>query len=390
MSGNQTLKGEFIIDEAGRAIGARVNGQEVFFPTLATPSEFLNFSSNNLRRWRKAIGAVRAGTGRARLALVGDSTTAGTGSANSGTTNAVPGSYPTLLAALLNSADVPATASSCWGRNMLPATDPRVAAPNWVQSSYVLNGNSMRANGITDTMAFTPGVSWDTAEVWYADLAGSGTFTVNADGGATLATVTPSGSGALNKVIVTKALATSVLNIARTTGGSVYIAGVVTYDSTSKKVDVCNLGWHGSKVVDWATANASYINNVTPVSNLPQVAPDLTVISLTINDWSNATDMASYTTYLQAIITAALTTGDVIIMSGIPSSPTAATTDVQAKYIDAARQIALANNLPFINLTQRWGSYAVSNALGMYSDTLHPLAVGYADVARAVAVALKS
>jgi lysophospholipase L1-like esterase len=349
----------------------------------AKPGVF-NASPANLTRWRKALAGVRAGTGRAKLALIGDSTTAGTGSSGGGTNNAVAASYPSFVASILSSFYIAATAASSWGRNMLPATDPRVAAPNWVQSSYVLNGNSMRANGITDTMTFTPGVSWDTAEVWYADLAGSGTFTVNADGGAALATVTPSGTGAIKKVTITKALGTSVLGVARTSGGSVYIAGMVTYDSTSKKVDVLNLGWHGSKVADWATANASYINNVTPASNITQVAPDLSVICLTINDWGNTTDLVTYKTNLQTIVSAALTTGDVVLVSGVPSSTSSASVAQQARYIDVMKQVAVANNTPFINLTQRFVSYDTTNALGLYSDTLHPTGAGYADVAQAI------
>jgi lysophospholipase L1-like esterase len=265
-----------------------------------------------------------------------------------------------------------------------------VAAPNWIQSSNMLNGNSIRANAILDPLSFNPGVPWDTAEVWYADLNGCGTFTINVDGGAVLATISPNGAGAIKKAQITRALGNGVLNVARTgAGGQLYIAGMVTYDSTSPKVDVFNLGWSGSIVSDWTTTSTSYVSLATPPSeNLKTVAPDLTVICLTINDSGFGTDVNLYKANLQTLVSAALTTGDVVMMSGVPSEASTASVSTQEKYINAALEVALNNNLPFINLTQRWGSYAISNALGLYTDLQHPLAIGYADVANAVASVL--
>jgi lysophospholipase L1-like esterase len=404
MSGYRLAQMQFLVNDAtGVVVGIKADDQEIFLPTLAGEkipalrmpdgsysTEFVNVNSAAMRRWRKAIANVRNGSGRARLALVGDSTTAGSGSVATGSNNAVAKSYPSFLANILNSYHFPAIATSAWGRNLWPATDPRVAAPNWIQSSNMLNGNSIRANAILDPLSFNPGVPWDTAEVWYADLNGCGTFTINVDGGAVLATISPNGAGAIKKAQITRALGNGVLNVARTgAGGQLYIAGMVTYDSTSPKVDVFNLGWSGSIVSDWTTTSTSYVSLATPPSeNLKTVAPDLTVICLTINDSGFGTDVNLYKANLQTLVSAALTTGDVVMMSGVPSEASTASVSTQEKYINAALEVALNNNLPFINLTQRWGSYAISNALGLYTDLQHPLAIGYADVANAVASVL--
>lgn len=338
-----------------------------------------------LSKWRKALAKVRSGGGRAKLALIGDSTTMGAGSTGASTNNAIVKSYPTQLAALLNSYHVGALASSSWGIALLPATDPRVVyGTGWVQATAVASlGGPMAScpNTATTALAFTPADQWDTCDIYYAKNSGLGTFTVNVDGGATLATVNANATSGFAKETISTTLGSHTVNIARNgTGGTIYIAGIHCYNSAENVVDVFNLGWYGSKVSQWhVTTNGWSTGNALPI-----LAPDLSVICLTINDWNAATDTSAYTASMQALIDVAKTTGDVILMTGVPSSTSSASVEQQATYNAICASLAASNDIQIIDLTERWGSYVESNALGYYADGLHPLAIGYADIAAVV------
>jgi lysophospholipase L1-like esterase len=55
----------------------------------------------------------------------------------------------------------------------------------------------------------------------------------------------------------------------------------------------------------------------------------------------------------------------------------------QAKY-----ELAISNDIPLIDIFGRFTSYAVSNPLGLYNDSAHPSAAGYADKGAAIFRAL--
>lgn len=79
---------------------------------------------------------------------------------------------------------------------------------------------------------------------------------------------------------------------------------------------------------------------------------------------------------------------DIILCTGIPSATGTASIAQQKTYQDIVYALALANNLPFYYVTNRWVSQADGFALGLYVDALHATGLGYADYAKPLAVQL--
>lgn len=55
-----------------------------------------------------------------------------------------------------------------------------------------------------------------------------------------------------------------------------------------------------------------------------------------------------------------------------------------AEFVGVVKQLAAANNLPMIDMTTRWTSYAYTNPVMAYHDPFHPGALGYSDFELAV------
>ena len=111
---------------------------------------------------------------------------------------------------------------------------------------------------------------------------------------------------------------------------------------------------------------------------LPLFAPDLTVINLTINEWLNAGTVDAWKIHMQQIIDVAKTTGDVILMAGVPSKINQAALAYQSSFAAAAGELAAANGLPFLDVFGRFGSQ--ESIPSLYTDDIHPNGAGYADM----------
>ena len=347
-------------------------------------NEFYGFSGQNTKKWRAALARTRVGGTRAKIACVGDSTTRGMGSGSGDLfTGTQANSYPTQLAALLNARGLPAQANSLFGNGATTITtsDPRVTlGAGWAAGGTLLGGSLLAGTAATGFLGLQPSVSVDTFDTYYV-AGGLGTATLNINGGATLATLDGSGASNILKNTVTGSLAANQLRVTYASGSAFWVAGIDAYNSAAKEVAVWNLGASGAKVADVRNAGSGF----SFAFCLPKLAPDLTIIDLTINDWAPPTNLASYTADMQALIAAALSTGDVILMTGVPSSTSSATAVNQAAFVSANYDLAKANGIPLIDLSYRWTDYTTSNALGMYYDSLHPSARGYSDVAQSVA-----
>jgi lysophospholipase L1-like esterase len=102
-------------------------------------------------------------------------------------------------------------------------------------------------------------------------------------------------------------------------------------------------------------------------------APDLTFISLGINDAGLSTPAATFSTNMQAIIAAAQVSGDVVLMS-IPPSQDLTRITYEPLY---ENQLFILHNtlgLPFIDIFRRFGSSY--NAPFMAADGLRPRVLG--------------
>ena len=157
---------------------------------------------------------------------------------------------------------------------------------------------------------------------------------------------------------------------------------IEAYNSTVPSVQFTNGGAGG-----WVSGNfnqsGTYYN---PINYLEQFAPKLTIYDIGINDWDTSVSVATYKTNVQAIITAAKTVGDIILVTPIPSNPSFASIPnaTQQLYVAALYQLAATNNVPLIDNFSRWQSYAVSNSVGFYYDSLHGNALGYNDFANPI------
>lgn len=359
-----------------------------------TPSGHFNINAATLTKWRAAVAKVRAGTGRGRIVLCGDSTTAGAGAGSGGTLNyngAFAKNYPRAFGVLLNKSVTTSDNSFMCDQATGIAYgtyDPRVSlGTGWSNTQLSLSGNMFKftTGGGTGTLAFTPAGQIDTIKVVYYTTTGNGTIAVNVDGGATLATVN---TGAAGNVVTTQTITCTkgahTINMIAQNNGNCFVLGVIAYDSTAAAVDLVQAGASGSKAVTWDNGSLAW----SPLNVMPVLAPDLFVLNLTINDSNTPTDLATYTSQMQAIITQMKTTSDVLLMVGVPSNTTQATNGTLDSYVSALKSLAVSNNLGLLNLKTRWVSYAVANPLMPYNDTLHPTPPGYQDVALALVNAL--
>ncbi len=229
-----------------------------------------------------------------------------------------------------------------------------------------------------------------TTPIYYLGGTG-GAFNVNVDGGATLQTVTPSGTHLPFVATITGvALATHTINIVTNSATGVFIAGMAVRASGTPRIETYNMGWSAALVSTYAQpTNSTFQYNYFVA--LPVVAPDLTVINLTVNDIDQQpSSSAVYQAALQTLVTQALVSGDCVMMVGNPGNKASWTTNpsAAAAYQAAVYSVAYGSNIPLIDITQRWTSYAVTNPVMPYGDpggtALHPGQVGHADIAKAI------
>lgn len=104
----------------------------------------------------------------------------------------------------------------------------------------------------------------------------------------------------------------------------------------------------------------------------------------TLNNWLDQVMPTTYYADMQTIITAAKLTGDVLLVVPVPTVFTLAALVYQQAIQAEIYALSKANNVPILDMTKRWVSYA--NKSTLYSaDGIHPTAIGYSDEASAIA-----
>lgn len=374
----------------------------VGFPPNSGSSGFANLynfnPSTNLTRWRRALANVKSGTANARLLCAGDSTTFGVGS--NGTQNTgdlIQLSFPTQLAQLFNSAGINAHANSImsngadFGVSQFTVThinnDNRVTwGSGWTTNGLNSLGGGMYCNtaGNAGAMSFLPTTNVDTFKVYYlANATSTATFTLDLNGSGTATINQQTGEPSVQVATITGTLGSNTLNIKWASGSTqLFIVGIEAYDSSKKWVDVINSGWSGSTAENWAFIDSFFWDVTKVLQN--NIQPDLMILNLGINDWNGGntgtpTQLASFQTAMQVIITAGLVHGDVIIMTPAPTEASTQTLAIQQKYINVMYSLAASNNIPLIDMWARFVSWEVSNPLGFYFNFAHPSGSGYAD-----------
>lgn len=344
-----------------------------------TPGPAYNVVSTNFHKWRRALSKVRAGTANARILCAGDSTT-------QGQTAAPPLAYPGQLKKLLNAYHVPTVDGAIWGPGGTNgAADTRVvlgtgwgyggSIPSWGWGGY---GSSSGASG---ALSVTFAHAFDKIDIWWYGIQ-TGTVTVNVDGGSSLGSIVSTFDSAYHKTSFTCTAGTHTINITGATGGAFNVYGIEAWHSTSPSVLLSNAGSSSSATADWSGASAAGAYN-----QFTSYAPDLTLISLGVNDAGTPVADTVYDTNMRALIARAQVSGDVLHMPAIPSSNRLV---AEASYRVKDRQMAIDLGCGYLDMNARWVSYAVSNPLGYYNDGLHPSQFGYADWAQAAFNVLRS
>lgn len=374
---------QYALDTSGNVTGLVTPDGVNSYLSTQNFTESVNFSPLNLKHWRKALGNVRNGVANAKVAFIGDSTTAGWYGVTDPTVRSK--SHPNQFAKILAGVGIPTGVESFWGNNRLnnstslSAFDSRAVMGAWAvaQVSRVTGGGWL-TGAAGAPFKWTPAVQVDTFDVYYS----GGSFTADIDGGAT----TPSVVSGVNtkKLTITAALGTHTLNLTYVSG-TVTVLAVDAYNSAAKQVSVWNWGAYGVSTNFWATG----LNPYEMISSLPFLAPDLSIIDMTINDIGLSVPVATAQANLQLTITACQAVGDVILVVPVPGQLDSTRTQaVISAYAKMIYQLAATNNIPLIDFNRRWENYVAAQAAGLMSDSLHPGTVGYIDKAQTEAKTL--
>lgn len=380
-----------------------------------------NANANSIRNFRAAVARARSGGANAHIVIVGDSITEGYYSTQPYYTNSWGARLRSLLAARTgvnagtgiihsyefsfagggnsfaqdNRVVLTGTYGTQWGKvnqsgafgNYLSQGGGMFVVPN---ASATLTFGAITADqfivyywkdqATVRTVGGLPGgscaVTLDAVSQTALNCAGA--FSRN------VATYTPASEGSHTLVINGPTVASTyglILGVEARRGGG------------TGGVRVTVAGASGTIAAD--ALNGTVTDVISPLASMyDMAAPDLTLIAWGINEYDGAgkgtqTSPATYATNIQTHITRAKQTGDVMLV--LPYNSGRAATGGSAtwsQYVTQAYALADTNSIPLLDLTDRWGSYATSNALGMYFDTLHPNDKGHQDVADAAFSAL--
>jgi lysophospholipase L1-like esterase len=342
-------------------------------------------NSRQFQKFRLAMGRTRAGIADTKVLSVGDSTTAGIGS--SGTQSGTPTSFPYQLASILGGY-VPAAKGLGIPPSILSGNpDSRwTAGAGWSVTTlgWGEGADYTAAAGASGTLVYAdPGVLADRFDVYFATNSGLGTFTVQATGGSSVDQATAA-AGGVGKVTVSagSAATSNAVTISGPTGGAVHILGIEPWLSTARRVRVGNAGVGSSTTSKWVASATTFGGP----GCIRAYQPDLTIISLGINDATTAVAPATYLANIQTLITAAQVSGDVIVIPPFPSAAGALAN--QLAYEPVYEQALRTLRVPFFDLYARFwkpGAEAIGLPSGMMNDQVHPNAFGYADWASAFA-----
>jgi lysophospholipase L1-like esterase len=372
-----------------------------------------NLTAQNTKHVRAGIARVRSGRGIMKSLYIGDSTTMGLYALSNGSTGARPYCIANCVAKILNqrysgygaTSGAPIShAESFFSDNYVSslanvtAYDTRLAfSGTWVLSTdlFFAAGTFVSASSGA-TLSFTPAIAFDTIDIYYITAPTYSSFTVNINGGSTLATVTTNIAASLLKTTVSCTAGTAGANTVKIVAGSGSyneIAGIAVRLSTAPAIEHYNGGASGTTAAGQASTSGAPFNTV---NGIPVVAPDVTHICLDINNINGSTQssalaaLPAWQTAIGTLITAGQGTGDVILRTGNPIGQAAGTNGAAAVYYAAYYQLALQYNVPLIDISARWQSYAITDPIMPYGDDsvsgyLHPTAVGYYDIAAAIA-----
>lgn len=363
---------------------------------LALYPDFYNYSGNSLRKWRRAMARAKTGytSTRQRIVCAGDSETMGQEPGGYNFTNALGNAWPKHLTDALNNW-YPGIAQrdSFWGDGNSGASnfDSRLSVgAGWSNGAgSCVGGAVLYNNTTTNYITFTPANAFDKIRVYGIDGSGYGSFVVEKFGGGAWSAVTTQSqnAGAAARYYEYGVAAGSTAVRVKRSSGSVRIIAIETWDSSSSKLMVCNMGWSGCVASDWSRTTYAQDPANFLTSGNSYIDAQLTLIAFTANDMTQGISPATTQTALEDIIDNAKLSGDALLITPPPIDPAyASATQTQQDNILAAIYAAgAAKDVPIYDVYKRWDSYATSNPLGYYTDVVHPTKMGYADIAQGLA-----
>lgn len=337
--------------------------------------------------WRAARANPDADT---PVAFVGDSTFAGfiTGAG----TAQFPNSLPQQFAKKLNARGINAGSDIRFGCGSsdfasLVASDYRISSTGGVTQGGLLTAGGNAINvPLSATLTFTPEQSVNTYDVWtYAGATGR-SFRLTAGSGVPI-TVSQTVAGVLTKTTVTAdALGIKPLLLDNVVGGTIVVVGIRGYNSARKEISVYNWGISGARS-DQLLDNTDTVGGRRAV--YAAIAPKLVIIEGgVINDWRQSIAVATTKANLTTLVGLFKASSSVILTTPNFDNGTAGATASQESYVTAVREVAAEQSVNIIDLRASHGSFALGNAAGFYSDTVHGSKIGYGDQAETLISAL--
>lgn len=356
-----------------------------------------NWKPGRLSRISSALAKHRAGAGTAEIAFVGDSTTAGVGSNPAASnTDIRRRSFPAIVSKILTErfglkCSNMGFFGDGWENGNFGVADPRVTrGSGWtifqtmVPGGWAHRDNTTLSPGINFVPSAT--VATDRLDVWALVYPGYADFVVSTGGTFNGSAATNAAVSGVKRFTFSRAASTTAWTLQKSSGtlsAELIILGMEAWVSADNPVRIWNMGAAGSKVSDWATPNENW--NAKNALKDVAYAPDLTAICLTINDWANTTTESVYKAAIATMIEAGLVTGDVLLISGVPSNIGTASVARQNEVLGWMLGMAVQYDLPAVVLADRWTSQALNPDRGLYYDGLHPSNVGYCDIAEVIA-----
>jgi lysophospholipase L1-like esterase len=341
------------------------------------PRSLYNVKGTNTFAIKAALASALNGDTLETIMFAGDSKTAGFGTNAGASINgakSMPGWFRQLMAA--RGYSVAGTGLVFCNQNPGSGTgDTRwTFTGTWTSTGVNVNFASSIVTGSTAT--FTSDVAGTVVEIW--SLSNSGPFTYAIDGGSAVS-VTPSGSNTTHLTTVSGlANTTHTVVITTTSTTNTYVLACNVRKTTG--LQVTNNAICGSTSSNWTTGTWYNSNNIA------KLAPaSAFFISLGTNDARTGVTVASYYASMSTLVSGQIALGR---QGGIIVPSPTSTVDISAtlwnQYVSAMYDLADAYDLPLVDLTDVYGTYAAANAKGLFFDSLHEKEKGYGVNAAAV------
>lgn len=342
------------------------------------------YGPGRLRVWEAAKARVRAGTGKATVVVLGDSTAAGY-PATPGTSD-----WPARLSQILATRGLPQASEfiPCW--NGTGVANPRITAVNWTPLTPAM---TVQGNQTTADLIYAASTKTSLATSRFYLIAKENFQTAANGGGPTNVTVsTPDTAFRTTAVAITAGSASNFIGIGRTAGsaGAGLFVAAAEIDVASSGVRVVNLGVGGAQS---ATSFGNAIFQGTTPLLLTALTPDIVVIGYGLNDHgTGATALATYKTNITAGIAMAQAAGADVLLICENDTFDSATGIPLSSYWGQQYGLADLDGVQLLDISARWGAWASANSRGLMAagsdGAYHPSVTGYADYAAAVADAI--